>query len=380
MKSPFQFGKVVTGDAFTNRNKEIERLTSNFENHLHTILISPRRWGKSSLVRKTASHLIEKDQSIRFCFLDLFNIRSEEEFYAYFAREVIKASSNKVEEWLSGVKVFFRSITPRISMGGDPMHDFQLSFDIKDIENYFQEILDLPEKIAKNKKQKLIICIDEFQNLSNFKEPLLFQKRLRASWQHQQGVVYCLYGSKRSMLMELFDNTSMPFYKFGDTFYLEKISKKHWMKFIVEGFEKTKKKITEEQAETIVDLMQCHPYYVQQLAHLVWVNTEKKASEQIVENSVEDLLGQNALFFQKEVDRLSNTQVNFLKALIDGVQELLSSKKIIQEYKLGTSANVVKIKNVLDKKEIIDLLGPAPVFLDPAFELWFKRYYNRKGL
>lgn len=377
MRSPFQFGKVVTGDAFTNRNKEIERLQSNFQNHVHTILISPRRWGKSSLVRKAANELALQDKSVRFCFLDLFNIRSEEEFYAYFAREVIKTTATKVEEWLTGVKKFFRAITPKVSMGGDPMHDFQISFDLNDIETYFAEILELPEKIAKDKNHKLIICIDEFQNLSNFSDPLVFQKRLRASWQHQQGVVYCLYGSKRSMLMELLDNSSMPFYKFGDTFYMEKISKKHWVKFIMEGFEKTKKKIGEEEAEKIIDLMQCHPYYVQQLAHLVWINTERKAGDETVEDSVENLLEQNALFFQKEVDGLSNTQINFLKALTDGVQEQLSSKKIINEYKLGTSANVVKIKNVLDKKEIIDTLGTVPVFLDPAFELWFKRYYHQ---
>ncbi len=314
------------------------------------------------------------NKHLRFCFLDLFNIRSEEEFYAYFAREVLKSSANKVEEWLGQMKQFFRSVTPKISMGMDPMNDFEISFDAKDIETLFTEILDLPEKISQHKKQKLVICIDEFQNLGSFKDPLLFQKRLRATWQHHQHTVYCLYGSKRSMLMELFEHSTMPFYKFGDVFYLEKISKPHWVSFLLEGFAQTKKQIAPQQAGQIADLMQDHPYYVQQLAHLVWLNTEKKVTQAIVEASVHDLLTQNALFFQKEVDGLSNTQVNFLKALADGVQEL-SAKQVIQDYQLGTSANVVKVKQVLDKKEIIDLVGSVPKFLDPAFELWFKRHY-----
>ena len=52
----------------------------------------------------------------------------------------------------------------------------------------YQEILNLPEQIARKKDIQVVVCIDEFQNLAGFKHPLLFQRRLRSEWQHHQRV------------------------------------------------------------------------------------------------------------------------------------------------------------------------------------------------
>ena len=108
MKSPFKFGKVVTGKSFINRESELNRLISNYRNGTNTILISPRRWGKTSLITKCGSILEKEDPSIKFCFIDLFKIRNEEDFYSYFAKEIIKKSSSKWEEWVASAKEFFK--------------------------------------------------------------------------------------------------------------------------------------------------------------------------------------------------------------------------------------------------------------------------------
>jgi hypothetical protein len=376
MKSPFQFGKIVAGRYFTNRDNEIKRLISNFDNHINTILISPRRWGKSSLVKNASEIMVKKLTGVRFCFIDLFQIRDEKDFYTTFARETIKATSRKTDEWLYYINSFFKRIKPRISFSNDPINDFEITFDFNDKADNYEEILNLPEKISRQRGFKIIICIDEFQNLSHFNDPLLFQKRLRTTWQHHHHTTYCLYGSKPSMLTELFENRSMPFYKFGDVFYMEKIEKHSLQKFILKNFKRTKKIITKIQVEKIVDWMQCHPYYVQQLSHLVWINTESFVTEQILQSAFEDLINQNALLFEREVESLSNTQIYFLKALVDGVQDALSSKAIIHKFKLGTSANVVKVKKALERKEIIDIIKGKPVLVDPAFEHWFKKVYQ----
>lgn len=128
------------------------------------------------------------------------------------------------------------------------------------------------------KHQVNTICINEFQNLSVFKDPLLFQKRLRSEWQHHYHVNYCLYGSQQHMMMELFERQSMPFYKFGDVMYLSKIHRKDWISFIIAKFQSTGKKIDEHLADMIAGFVQDHSYYVQQLSHLVWINTHQTAS------------------------------------------------------------------------------------------------------
>ena len=174
MDAPFLFGKTVSEDAFTNRQVDIKRLTGNLQNHINTILISPRRWGKSSLVKKVTENI--RSRSTRVIMLDLLSIRNEEEFYKVLAKEAIKATSNKLTEWIETGREFLKHITPKISLGTDPTQDFDISFEWKELEENYAEILNLPQKIAKKKKMHLIICIDEFQNCEASGNPNFFKK------------------------------------------------------------------------------------------------------------------------------------------------------------------------------------------------------------
>ena len=378
METPFLFGKTVSEDAFTNRTADIARLQTNLRNHVNSILISPRRWGKSSLVKKVAAQL--QSRNTKIIQLDLLSIRNEEEFYKLLAAETIKATSNKLTEWIATAKEFLKHITPKIAVGTDPANDFAISFEWKELEKHYKEILNLPQKIAAKKNLHLIICIDEFQNCAAFKEPLLFQKRLRTEWQHHQKVTYCLYGSRQHMMAQLFEKQSMPFYKFGDVMYLPKIERGEWILFIQKQFRSTGKKITEELANTIAAVVQDHSYYVQQLSYLVWAATTKTVTKEVVQQSIEKLLEQNAILYTRDTEELTNMQHNFLKAVASGIHKGLSSKEVVQDYRLGTSANVLKIKKALLQKELIDDSGVAIHFLDPVYQLWYQKNMLNKEI
>ncbi len=371
METPFLFGKIVSEETFTNRTADIARLQGNLRNHVNTILISPRRWGKSSLVKKVAAQL--QSRSVKIIQLDLLSIRNEEEFYKLLAAETIKATSNKLTEWIATAKEFLKHITPKIAVGTDPMNDFEISFEWKELEKHYKEILNLPQKIAEQKKLHLIVCIDEFQNCAAFKEPMLLQKRLRTEWQHHHNVTYCLYGSRQHMMAHLFEKQSMPFYKFGDVVYLPKIERSEWILFIKKQFSATQKKITEELANLIAAMVQDHSYYVQQLSYLVWTATAKTVTRETVQDSVEKLLEQNAILYTRDTEELTGLQHNFLKAVASGIHRGLSSKEVVHDYRLGTSANVLKIKKALLQKELIDDSGGDVHFLDPVYQLWFQK-------
>ena len=192
--------------------------------------------------------------------------------------------------------------------------------------------------------------------------------------EHHQNVTYSLYGSKRHMLMEVFTSPSMPFYKFGDLIFLEKISAKYWKTFIVKRFKSTGKKISGKQALNIASLVNNHPYYVQQLAQLCWLRTEKDVTDSIINESISSLVMQLSLLFQSLTESLSTTQVNFLKALLDGVMQF-SSKKTIEKYRLGTSANVIQIRKALFNREIIDEQAGKIEMLDPVYAIWLRDFY-----
>ena len=376
MKPPFVFGKVASKNDFANRRSEIQNLIQNFNALTNTILISPRRWGKSSLVAKSAQQAQRKNKELKFSFIDLYDVRSEADFYKVLAEEIFKTTHSKWEERVRDAGKFFKQWIPKISFNPQVDSEFSLGLDWEEVKKKPEEILNLAEEIAEEKQIKIIVCLDEFQNISTFENPLAFQKKLRANWQKHKNVSYVLYGSKRHMLMDVFTSASMPFYKFGDLIFLEKINNKEWKKFIVKRFKDTDKEITPDHAALIASLVQNHPYYVQQLAQKCWFRTDKKCNEEIIFEAHESLIMQLGMLFQTITDGLKTTQINFLKSIING-ETKFTSKKVIVNYNLGTSANVKRIKEALINKEIIESINRELVFLDPVYQSWLTKIYFR---
>lgn len=375
MKQAFQFGKIVDRGNFINRKLEIERLHQNFLNRTHTILISPRRWGKSSLVKTSAEKFVSKHKNYRVCYIDLFEIRSEKEFYEKYSKVILGAVYTRFDDWVEGIKKFLSKITPKIRLDLQQEIKFDMALDIKKESEAVSEILNLPERLAEEKGIELIICLDEFQNIAELPESMAIQRLLRSIWQHHQHVTYCLYGSKQHMLAELFNKKSMPFFRFGDLFYLDKIHSGEWVKYICKQFKETGKEISEVLAGRIVETMDMHSYYVQQLSYYVWTHTEEVASDKIFETAITQLLQSNTILFQKDFESLSRTQVNFLRMLLDGVTEGFTRGEILERYELGTSANVAKIIPQLEKKEILEIYNKKVSFSDPAFAHWLRQLF-----
>jgi AAA+ ATPase superfamily predicted ATPase len=368
---PFIFGIATSGDNFTDRKKETERLLLNFQHGVNTVLISPRRWGKTSLVQKVC-RLAQSDK-LKIVYLDIFSCRSDKEFYNAFATAIIKQTSSKFEEWLDNAKLFLSRITPKISIGPDPMTDFSISLEMNPKSEDIDEILQLPEKIAQKKNCSIVICIDEFQQIAEFSDSKTFQKRLRTVWQLQKNVSYCLFGSKKHLMNELFENKSYPFYKFGDAIYLQKIGTQDWVEYICNRFSVTGKQISEQLAERICQAVDNHSSYVQQLAWLVWIHTDKIATEKDFESAYQDIIDQNTPLFEKQTESLTTYQMNFLRAVLDGVHSEFTKQEILNKYQLGTSANVSIVKRALEKKELIEIEKRKIIIPDPIMSVWLKR-------
>ncbi len=368
---PFIFGIATSGDNFTDRKQETERLLLNFQHGVNTILISPRRWGKTSLVQKVC-HLAQSD-TLKVVYLDIFSCRSDKDFYDAFAVAVLKQTSSKWEEWLENAKSFLSRISPRITMGTDPMTDFSISLEMNPKSNDVDEILQLPEKIAQKKGCNIVVCIDEFQQIAEFKESKTFQKRLRSVWQLQKSVSYCLFGSKKHLMNELFEKKSLPFYKFGDVIYLPKIGTSDWVEYICGRFEVTGKQISKELAERICQKVENHSAYVQQLAWLVWIRADGTAAEQDYEAAFQDIIDQNTPLFEKQTESLTTYQMNFLRAVIDGVHGEFTTQEVLHKYQLGSSANVSIVKRALVKKELIEVEKRHVFIPDPVLKVWLKK-------
>lgn len=377
METPFIFGKIATEKNFTDRETETANLVQSFTSLINTIIISPRRWGKSSLVNKAAKLAMEQDRKLRICHVDLFNVRNEVHFYSLLAQKVIAATSTKWEEAVESAKSFFSHLMPKISIGSDPTNEVSIDFDWESIKQNPDEVLDLAEKIAKKKGVKIVICVDEFQNISGFTDPDYFQKKLRSHWQQHQNVAYCLYGSKRHMMMEVFTNSSKPFYKFGNLMFLDKIDTPCLVEFFNTRFSETGKTITEDAANLIVKLVDNHPYYAQQLAQLSWLRTKDVCDVEIVREAHAALVEQLSLLFVTITETLTTQQLNYLNALIAG-EKAISSTDVMHRYQISSTTSIARSKAALIKNDILDSKAGEISFQDPIYAYWLKSEYFDK--
>ncbi|MBQ1702258.1 MAG: orc1/cdc6 family replication initiation protein [Prevotella sp.] len=375
MNTPFQYGTLATRENFVDRVEDRAQLKNFLSSHINVMLVSPRRWGKSSLVKVAMEELQDEDKDVRVCYIDAFSIGSEAEFYRTFASQVIACASSKLEKRIQDAKKFLTGVVPQVVIKDD-VTNF-MAFDVKFVpqEQDKMDILRLPETLAHAKKIKIIVCIDEFQQLANLPEYKNMEGKMRSAWQQQERVSYCLYGSKRHMMLDIFNNSNSPFYRFGQLLFLNKIPKEEWMPFIVDTFKKSGKRISDEFASRICDLTECHSWYLQQCCYFVWNATVTEVSEQSFSYGLKQMINTNSPMFLNDTETLAASQIEMLRAIKDGVLQL-SSTETRTKYHLGNPNTISKNKKVLQNKDIVEVKGGKMVFVDPIYRLWFEREYG----
>ena len=368
MNSLFVFGKVVSGDAFTDREKETKKLVANFKYGVNTFIVSPRRWGKSSLVKKAKG--LAEGSKLKIVYVDVHQCRNREEFCERFASAVLTQTSNKMDEWLENARTFLSRFSFGINAAPDPSSEMSIRLKLSPQERSMEDLLQLPESIAKKRDLRVVVCIDEFQQIGTYSDTLQFQKELRTVWQHHERTSYCLFGSRRHMMESLFDDTSKPFYKFGDIMYLQRIPVEYWVKYITGKFGQEGKNIMQKQIEWIVSQVEGNSSYVQQLAWYVFLRTSKKTEDTALQDAFDELVTQCSDVFEAKTESLTAYQMNFLRAVADGNNIGLSSSQTIKQYNLGSSANVAIIMKSLIEKDLIQKEDNKVFLTDPVMKHW----------
>ena len=369
MQKPFLYGQAVSGQNFTDRKSETARLVANFTHGINTILISPRRLGKTSLVKKAITCIDSKDHIP--VFLDIYDCRDEFDLYERLSTSILKATSPSTDSLMRNITEFIGRVAPKISVSPDGgMSDYSFSLGLAPKDYSPEEILDLPEKIARKRHKHLIICIDEFQQIGEFPDSSGVQKRMRGIWQHQENVTYCFFGSKKHMMEKIFSDRSMPFFQFGEMIHLGKIDTAEWVEYISRQFSEGGKEISADLAARLCESVDNYSSYVQQLSWNLFVLTEKAATEEDLRQAVLDTLAQNSSLFTEQIRGLSTYQMNFLKAVAGGLHNGFTTGKVLSTYRLGTKSNIKVLIDSLREKELIEVTDGGVYLSDPVFQKW----------
>lgn len=376
MGKPFVFGVSVDSEHFIGRKEEVEKLVSHFHYGVNTILISPRRIGKTSLVKRVAETIDDKE--LKVVHMDAFSCRNEYDFLNMFASSILKQTASRMDEWRENAQQFLSRITPRISFSPEPLQDYSLSLGITPKTHTPEEVLNLPEQIASQKGCHIVVCIDEFQQVGDFPDSLTVQKRMRSVWQHQHNVSYCLSGSKKNMMTALFQGRSMPFYKFGTVMELGPILAAEWIPYLCSRFAGEGKSLPVDIAEQICHRVELYSSYVQQLAFNTLLRTKGTVTQnEDLAQAFEDLLDENTSLFIEKTERLTAYQLNFLKAVINGIHTDFGTASIREGYNLGSPSNIPRIKTALLERELIEMRPDGRLCLaDPLMKVWLQKRFS----
>ena len=368
----FVFGVSVSDYNFIGRKEEIRRLKMNFEEGINTILISPRRWGKTSLVRKVCD-VVDRKKVIPV-FVDIFKCKTEYELYNALAEAVLKQTASKAELWMDNARDFIARLSPKVSFSPEPNSEFALSLGISPKTHAPEEILSLAEEIAQKKQKRIVVCIDEFQQIGEMADSISIQKRLRSVWQHQRLTSYCLFGSKKHTMMNVFQKRNMPLYQFGDFKFLDKIPTETWVEYIVQHFKDRQRTISTEQAAKICQLVDNYSSYVQQLSWLVFslIDEGQVVTDEHLKQGVKDLLNSQEQLFMQQIEPLTAYQMNFLRCILSGHHDDFGETAVREEFQLGSVSNITRLKTALVDKDIVEMSGKRYYITDPVFALWFR--------
>jgi len=377
MPNPFVYGEVVPRAAFVDREVELDRLTRDLLAGQKIFLISPRRFGKSSLVRQALA-AAERGGALTV-EVTVSSYSSYVAFLEGYARALLGVETriDKARAWL---REMLGGVRPEVRIEANEDGDSQLALSFpsartgRDVSRLAQEVFALPGRIAEARRRKLAIALDEFQAVASFNGGSV-EHALRAAVQHQRQVGYVFSGSEPS-LMERMLGRSRPFYKAGPVMRLQKIPAEPFAAFIEARFQATRLRPAPGLGTAIVELAGNLPYDVQRLAHEVWDDAQgaKSVGLDDLHETLKRLLGEHEALFEATWQRLTLAQRAALRAaVLEEGRELLAAD-VRTRYRLGGASTVQASLSALVREDILAREGTRYVVVDSLFREWVARH------
>jgi uncharacterized protein len=376
-ENPFVYGEIVTARAFANRVVEREQLAADLAAGQKVFLISPRRYGKSSLIRDVLRNL--SAQGILTVEVTVAASSSFIGFLEAYARAllVVDTPASRLRRWamdlLNGVRTELRFAGRR----GDQAFSvtFPAARTARDIARVANEVFALPGRIAAARKCRMSIALDEFQAIAAFDGGSV-EHALRAAVQDQRQVGYVFAGSEPS-LMERMLTVRRPFYKAGPVIRLQKIDAAEFAAFIEDRLNASGVTFEAGLGDAIVDLAANVPYDVQRLAHEVWDDAARARRRSIglddLHTALSRLLSEQHTVFEEAWQRLTLAQRGVLRALvIEEGREILSGD-VRTRHRLPGASSVQSALAALVRYDIVMREGSRYMVCDSLYREWVAR-------
>ena len=380
MDTPFIYDKHVTGRYFIGRRSECMILGNLLRAGEHVSIYEPPKTGKMSLVHQTLYNLRNDGMQFTVAFVDMLNVRTLSDFLIKFGTAVMKSAASTpddyaaiVRDYLAGThfvfdRVRFMTYEELVSLNWNP--------DMNDVE----KMLELPQRIAKEKHIPFFVILKESQNLMNADEyddvfKLMERMMKERDRSNPYPVVYVMSGAMVNAMKFIFEEKRY-FYRQVNHVALAPVDEKEIIEHVVKGFlNGMGKSFDRNLAMGACELFKCNLWYMNHLAAICDALSKGFVTETMMTDALNSMIAVHEPRFISIINDLTDHQLSLLRAVLDGVVKF-SASDVIEKYRLNSSANVRRVKDALKKKEVLTFNEKdEPVILDPLFEYWVSNFY-----
>lgn len=356
---------IASGDAFCNRTDETNLLIENMKNGKHTLLIATRRYGKSSLAMQAL-----KLSKLPFTEVDFFMASNEKMVESYLLNgivDLIGKALGPIEKLTNSLKKYLKHLKPKINIGNEYLK-LELSTEHEsDPATNVKEGLLLLEKLLEEKKKTAVFLMDEFQNVGAIAQGKGIEAAIRHVAQKTKHLTIIFSGSNRKLLKTMFEDENRPLYKLCWKIALERISIEHYQSHIQRAAKALwKKPLTDETLNSIINLSERHPFYINKLCDRLWSGSSKQPPTlQVVESTWHKILLEEKSDAVKEISLLSAGQKNVLLQLAKNPLVPITSKQSMLSLQM-TSSSIITALEGLEEKDMIEKTGQQYQIINPV--------------
>lgn len=376
MDAPFEYFDYVTGSHFIGRDKEVKEFCRLIEQKKNILIYGQARTGKKSIIYNSFRELDRKGYKYSLIKMNLFNIRCIEAFMIRYTNHIVGKFAASGMEWSDYLSRYMPSAPYIVKEGEQPGRSPRFIYNSKELlsDAQIREFLNLPERIATDLNCHIVLYFEQFQDIILFEDPDRIFSLFEREWSRHTHVSYVVTGERKNAMDEIFE-VKKYFYNLVDKIDVVPIEKRIFVDYIIKGFLKGGKVIRPEQAGYIYDTLEGDPWYAQHLASICYEMTIGYLEDKTIDEALQNLINLHDFSFHTIAFGLSKHQLRFIKAVLNGVRKF-SSADILDKYKLNSSANVNRLKEALQKKEIITYNGKKEiVVMDPLLKHWFIKYF-----
>ena len=370
LTNPFIYQGYESPKYFCDREVETKTLLSHLKNGRNVTLISPRRIGKTGLIKNTFYHLKEQEKDATCLYIDIFATKNLHDFVELLGvmviNEIVRKNASFIEKTIS----FFSALRPVLSMDpltGEPSVSITVEPSKEDIT--IQSIFNY----LNDSEQEVYIAIDEFQQIAEYPEKGT-EALLRSYIQFAQHVHFIFSGSKFHLMAEIFGSPKHPFYQSTEMMGLKPLDSDVYYDFCLQFFKEKGGNIEKDIFEYLYNMFEGHTWYIQCIMNRLYeANTNVESIEQVNAAILSILVGREPQF-ESLSQFFTDNQFSLLKAIAkEGIVAQPTAGRFIKSHNLSGASSTKAALKVLENKELVYRKPEGYIIYDRFMDLWLKR-------